>query len=110
MTLVEIKESIIESLIKEFQDSPTFNSDILESKVEDAINDVQMYRNYPEYYTDEWIEKDMTKLFTIIKRVARVYYNRTGNEHTDSTSENGISQTYTENGKLFAGVIPLSRC
>lgn len=109
MSIADIKESIIEGLSNELQNDDSFSIGVLSSKVDDAIGDVIIARNYPDSYTDSMIVSDLYKKKTIIKRIARGYYNKTGNEHTTSSNENGISQSYVSDDDLFSGIIPIAR-
>lgn len=86
-----------------------FNLDLLQLKVKSAYQDVKQVRNYPDYYTEEMIDSDMRKFYSNIVNIARHDYYKVGADYENSHSENGVSRSYQDRDKLFAGVIPLSR-
>ena len=105
---VGLQEELIADLTIELSSEPTFNADILKQKVIGAIREVKRARKYPSYYTDEQIQTDLYEYYSNIRNIALYDYNQNGIEFQISSSENGISRTYTERSKLFSGIIPLS--
>lgn len=106
----EMQNELIEDLTIELTISDTdFNSTLLTQKVKNALRDVKTARNYPTTYTDDMIETDMKKYYSQARAIALYDYNKIGTEFEDSHSENGISYSYSERNKLFAGIIPLAR-
>ena len=93
---VGLQDEIVAELTVELQDEPTFNVNILATKVRNAIREVKMKRNYQATsYTDEQIE---------IKSVALYDYNQIGAEGEQSHSENSVSRTWVDRDDLFKGV------
>lgn len=102
---VGLQDEIVAELTVELQDEPTFNANILATKVRNAIREVKMKRNYQATsYTDEQVEKDLYNYFSVIKSVALYDYNQIGAEGEQSHSENSISRTWVDRDDLFKGV------
>lgn len=102
---VGLQDEIVAELTVELQDEPTFNVNILATKVRNAIREVKMKRNYQATsYTDEQVEKDLYNYFSVIKSVALYDYNQIGAEGEQSHSENSISRTWVDRDDLFKGV------
>ena len=102
---VGLQDEIVAELTVELQDEPTFNVNILATKVRNAIREVKMKRNYQATsYTDEQIEKDLYNYFSVIKSVALYDYNQIGAEGEQSHSENSVSRTWVDRDDLFKGV------
>ena len=94
----ELKNKIVDSLSIELQTQPTFNSDLLAVKVENAINEVMAKRNYEAAgKSDEWITADIKKYFVI------------GAPFETGHNENSVNRTWVDRNKLFAGVRPFAR-
>ena len=105
---VGLQDELIADLTIELSSEPTFNVDILKQKVIGAIREVKRARKYPSYYTNEQIQTDLYEYYSNIRNIALYDYNQIGIEFQISSSENGISRTYTDRNKLFSGIIPLS--
>ena len=73
---------------------------------EDKFLDVRLYRNYPDNYTEEMIEKDMKKFDSIIIDLALYDYNQEGGEFQISSSENGTSRSWIDRDKILGKVTP----
>ena len=102
---VGLQDEIVAELTVELQDEPTFNVNILATKVRNAIREVKMKRNYQATsYTDEQVEKDLYNYFSVIKSVALYDYNQIGAEGEQSHSENSVSRTGVDRDDLFRGV------
>lgn len=102
---VGLEDEIVAELTVELQDEPTFNVNILATKVRNAIREVKMKRNYQATsYTDEQVEKDLYNYFSVIKSVALYDYNQIGAEGEQSHSENSVSRTWVDRDDLFRGV------
>lgn len=105
-----MEQELIEDLTIELSISDEqFNSDLLTQKVRNALREVKSARNYPDTYTDEKIASDMEKYYSQARAIALYDYNKTGYDFEDSHSENGISNSFSDRDKLFAGIIPLAR-
>lgn len=78
----------------------------LEQLIYQAEQDVRLYRNYPDNYTEEMIEKDMKKFDSIIVNLALYDYNQEGGEFQISSSENGTSRSWIDRDKILGKVTP----
>lgn len=107
---VGLDEEIFADLSEELKISdPNFNSNLLLSKVKNAMREVKKARKYPAYYTEEQINRDMCEYYSNVRNIALYDYNSIGGEGEQSHSENGVSRSYIDRNKLFAGIVPLSR-
>lgn len=86
-----------------------FNEDILLSKIKGALREIKSARRYPSYYTESQIESDMESYYSNARNLALYDYNLVGAEGQASHGENGMSRSYTDRNKNFAGIIPLAR-
>lgn len=80
--------------------------EFLEELIYQAEQDVRLYRNYPDNYTEEMIEKDMKKFDSIIVNLALYDYNQEGGEFQISSSENGTSRSWIDRDKILVKVTP----
>lgn len=78
----------------------------LEQLIAQAEQDVRLYRNYPDNYTEEMIEKDMKKFDSIIVNLALYDFNQEGGEFQISSSENGASRSWIDRDKILGKVTP----
>lgn len=78
----------------------------LEQLLYQSEQDVRLYRNYPDNYTEEMIEKDMKKFDSIIIDLALYDYNQEGGEFQISSSENGTSRSWIDRDKILGKVTP----
>ena len=102
---VDLKNEIIADLTIELQNESTFNADILEIKVKNAIREIIMKRNYQaSTYTTEQIEEDLKNYYSVIKNLALYDYNQIGVERESNHTENSISRTWVDRDDLFKGV------
>ena len=103
----DLQKEITAELTIELQDEVGFNADILANKVKNAIREVKLVRNYgATNYTDEQINEDIVKFYSVIMNLARYDYNMLGAEGQTSHSENGISRNYVSRESLLANVTP----
>lgn len=80
--------------------------EFLQQLIFQAEQDVRLYRNYPDNYTEEMIEKDMKKFDSIIVNLALYDYNQEGGEFQISSSENGTSRSWIDRDKILGKVTP----
>jgi len=100
-----LKDSIIADLTIELQGEPDFNADILAIKVDTAIREVRMKRNYTATsYKEAQIEADLENYYSVIKSVALYDYNHIGAEGERSHNENSVSRTWVDRDELFNGI------
>lgn len=105
-----MEQELIEDLTIELSLSDEqFNPNLLTQKVKNALREVKSARNYPDTYTEEKIASDMEKYYSQARAIALYDYNKIGSDFEESHSENGISYSYSDRDKLFAGIIPLAR-
>lgn len=76
----------------------------LSSKIKNVIREVQMKRNYPEYFTDVQIAKDLEKHYSIIRETASFDYHQIGAEGQTSHNENGTNRTWKSRNDCLIGV------
>lgn len=109
----------MEELLKEIQTdleaelSAELHSDtdkaLLSSKIKGAYREVKLRRNYQEHHTQEFIDRDMEKLYPVIKYLALYDWNTIGAEGQESHSENGVSRGFVKRNEILAKVIPFAQ-
>lgn len=82
---------------------------LLFSKIKGAYREIKLRRNYPEHHTQEFIDKDMEKLYPVIKYLALYDWNLIGAEGQTGHSENGTSRTWRSRDEVLARVIPFAQ-
>lgn len=92
--------------LRQFDASAEKEDKFLEQLISQAEQDVRLYRNYPDNYTEEMIEKDMKKFDSIIVNLALYDYNQDGGEFQVSSSENGTSRSWIDRDKILGKVTP----
>ena len=92
--------------LRQSDDSDEKEDKFLEHLIFQAEQDVRLYRNYPDNYTEEMIEKDMKKFDSIIVNLALYDYNQEGGEFQISSSENGTSRSWIDRDKILGKVTP----
>lgn len=76
----------------------------LSSKIKNALREIRGKRNYPEYFSDELIQKDLEKHYSVIRNLALNDYNMIGAEFHKGISENGISRTFVDRDSILQSV------
>lgn len=92
--------------LRQFDVSAEKEDKFLKQLISQAEQDVRLYRNYPDNYTEEMIEKDMKKFDSIIVNLALYDYNQDGGEFQVSSSENGTSRSWIDRDKILGKVTP----
>lgn len=105
---VGLQEELIADLTIELKDEDSFDASVLTQKIVNAIREVRNIRRYPSYYSDDQIQRDLYKHYSIIRMIALFDYNWRGADGEKSHSENGVSRSYVDRKTLFNGVLPLS--
>ena len=106
----KFEKSITDALALEVSQDPTYNADVVASKVSAVVKELIQRRRYKKSGMADWaIEEDLDDYFTQALNVARYDFNTIGAEGEDRHTENGIDRTFTERGRLWAGVVPISR-
>ena len=104
------EKSICDALALEMSGEPTYNADVVASKVSAVVKELIQRRRYKKSSMPDYaVEEDLDDYFTQALNVARYDFNTIGAEGEDRHTENGIDRTFTERGKLWAGVVPISR-
>lgn len=105
----ELHKAIYKELVAELEREPLFDEDgeiILSQKVWEAIRELKRRRAYKNTkMTEAQIVADMEEHYTIIKRVALVWYNRLGSEGETVHYENTVHRSFYYDDDLFNGVI-----
>lgn len=109
----------MEELLKELQIdlevelSAELHSDadktLLSSKIKGAYREVKLRRNYQEHHTQEYVDRDMEKLYPVIKYLALYDWNMIGAEGQESHSENGVLRGFVKRNEILAKVIPFAQ-
>lgn len=106
----KFEKSINDALALEMSEEPTYNADVVASKVSAVVKELMQRRRYKKSgMADYAVEEDLEDYYTQALNVARYDFNTIGAEGEDRHTENGVDRTFTERGKLWAGVVPISR-
>ena len=104
------EKNIATAIALEMREDPTYNSDIVASKVSAVVRELIQRRRYNKSgMTDEAVLEDLENYYPQALNVARYDFNTIGAEGEDRHTENGVDRTFTERGRLWAGVVPISR-
>lgn len=105
--IADLATELVNSLTAELQDDASFNANVLEVKVKNAIRELILRRNYDaSSYTDEQIASDLFNYFSTLYNVALYDFNQIGAEGEKTHSENGVSRQYVSRDTLFMNVFP----
>lgn len=106
----EFEKNITTAIVLEMREDPTFNADIVASKVSAVVRELMQRRRYKRAgMSDEAIAEDLENYYPQVLNVARFDFNTIGAEGEERHTENGIDRTFLERGKLWAGVIPIGK-
>lgn len=104
------EQNIVTAIALEMRNDPTFNLDVVASKVSSIVRELIQRRRYSASgMSDESILNDIENYYPQVLNVARYDFNTIGAEGEDRHTENGVDRTFTERGKMWAGVVPISR-
>ena len=104
------ENSIKTALALEMSSDPTYNADVVASKVNAVVRELMQRRRYNRSgLSDLDIESDIENYYPQALNVSRYDFNTIGAEGEDRHTENGIDRTFSERSKLWAGVVPISR-
>lgn len=107
MTLDELQTKIIDDLTEELSKRTLFDADLLEAKVESAIEDVKRRRNYrTSGYSESEIADDMEQFYSNIRNVALYDYDKIGAFGETSHNEGGTNRSWRDREAYFIGVAP----
>lgn len=106
----KFEKSITDALTLEMSGEPAYNADVVASKVSAVVKELIQRRRYKKAGLPDYVvEEDLEDYFTQALNVARYDFNTIGAEGEDRHTENGVDRTFTERGKLWAGVVPIGR-
>jgi len=105
----ELIAEIVEDLKIELENDVGFSEDALTAKTRNAYREVKLARNYPSTYSQQLIDSDMEKYFSVIRDIALFDYNQIGKDFEQSHTENSVTRSYTSRLSLFANVTPIAR-
>ena len=104
------EQNIKDALALEMSGDPTYNANIVASKVSAVVRELIQRRRYiVAGMSEEAILRDIENYYPQVLNVARFDFNTIGAEGEERHTENGIDRTFLERGKLWAGVVPISR-
>lgn len=104
------EKSIATAIMLEMRNDPTYNADIVASKVSAVVRELIQKRRYKKSgMSDEAILEDLDDYYPQVLNIARYDFNTIGAEGEDRHTENGVDRTFTERNKLWAGVVPISK-
>lgn len=104
------EKSIATAIGLEMNKEPTFDMDIVASKVSAVVRELIQRRRYNKSgMSDEAILEDLEYYYPQVLNVARFDFNTIGAEGEERHTENGIDRSFVERGKLWAGVVPIGR-
>lgn len=105
----KLKAEIVSDLTVELKSQPTFNAELLEAKVNNAIREVITLRGYENSgYSEEKFGKDLARYYSVIRNVALYDYAQIGAPFEVSHNENSVSRTWANRSDLFVGVRRIS--
>ena len=104
------EKSINDALKLEMSGEPTYNENVVASKVSAVVRELIQRRRYKTSGMPDWaIQDDLDNYYTQALNVARYDFNMIGAEGEERHTENGIDRTFSERSKMWAGVVPLGR-
>jgi len=102
------EKSICDALKLEMSKEPTYDADVVASKVSAVVRELLQRRRYKKAGMLDWaVQDDIENYYTQVLNVARYDFNTIGAEGEDRHTENGVDRTFTECGRLWAGVVPI---
>lgn len=76
-------------------------------KVKNAVYEIRNHRNYPSYFTEADIQKDLKRFYSNIHDLALYDYNQIGAEGQLSHNSNGTSRTWKSRSECLQGVVSM---
>ena len=106
----DFEKNIATAIGLEMHNDPTFNPDIVASKVSAVVRELIQRRRYRRAgMSDAAVLEDLEDYYTQALNVARFDFNTIGAEGEERHTENGIDRTFTERSKLWAGLVPIGK-
>lgn len=108
---VALQNEIVKEITTEYKNQPTFNADIVEIKVKNAIREIRAsIYPYSEDYQEDLIEKDLyDNHFSRIKGLAVFDFAQIGAPFEKSHNENSINRTWVDRSSFFKDICPFVR-
>ena len=104
------EQNIVTALALEMRNDPSFDADVVASKVASVVRELIQRRRYNKSkMSDSQIENDLENFYPQVLNVARYDFNTIGAEGEDRHTENGVDRTFTERSKMWSGVVPIGR-
>ena len=104
------EKSIATAIALEMKNDPSYNADIVASKVSAVVRELIQRRRYNKSkMTDAQIEEDLENFYPQVLNVARYDFNTIGAEGEERHTENGVDRTFLERSKMWSGVVPIRR-
>lgn len=104
--LKDLQEDLEAELVSEiYTDS---DKTLLSSKIKSAYREIMLKRNYQDHHTQEFVDRDMYKMYSWIKYLALYDWNTIGAEGQTGMSENGTSRTWRSRDEILRQVIPFA--
>lgn len=104
-----MKQTILDNLKDYFGDEFNENETLLSNLLDKVIANVKLYRKYPEYYTKEMINNDLSEYASRIEDIVIALFNRVGTEGTFKHHENNVTDDFVGEEKLYDFILPLAR-
>lgn len=102
----ELMSEILEELKIELDVTEESDIRILSVKLKNAIREVRNAFNFKPYHDEYFIEEQLTKCVTNIKRLTIYDYAKVGAENESSHSEKNIDRVYEDRRRCFSGIVP----
>lgn len=101
---MDIQNEVYKDLITELELSKGNDQKLLMLKVKNAVREVVNRRNYPSHFSEDDIQRDLSRLYSNIHDLALYDYNQIGVEGQTSHSDNGNSRTWKDREDCLKGV------
>lgn len=98
-------EEILEDLTTELGLKKESDVAVLPSKVKNAVREVRLKCNYPEYSSGDQIANDLKKHYSNIRELALYDFNQNGVKRQTSHNENGTNRTWKSRNDCLIGVL-----
>lgn len=114
--LEQVKIRLLHYSVDESNSDVVFNhvqeNPLLQQLIKQAISAIKAERHYennPAIYTEKKIEEDLKRYENNVVDYVVYYRSQAGESFMKSFSENGVSRSWVDSGKLFAGVKAISK-
>lgn len=95
-------DEILEDLLIELDiEKDTKDADLLRIKVKNALWEVVTKMNFPKYYQEYVIEKEVRDKRNVIHNVAMYDFCQVGSEWQKSHTESNVNMTFADRNSLF---------